>query len=260
MGLIATLVAFSAGTLIKAADFNTNFNAITTAFNNTAVLTDVARTITVAHTFAADILFADATYDIGKSGATRPRDLFLSRNLVVGGVISGGLSVSGGLAVNIDGTSVFGVGASAGGVFIYTQNNGPLRLGTNSSARWDIEAGGNLVAVTDATYDFGTAANRPRDINLSRQVLSGTTALLDLSNGAVRLAPAGSNAVRIGSSTATGGTSGGELVMMNARAIIAENAAATTNTPLIGLDSSDRVVIGSTSTNIKWGTQNVALG
>lgn len=30
---------------------------------------------------------ADATYDIGASGATRPRDLFLSRNVVVGGAL-----------------------------------------------------------------------------------------------------------------------------------------------------------------------------
>lgn len=31
-----------------------------------------------------DLLFTDATYDIGKSGATRPRDLFISRNEVIG--------------------------------------------------------------------------------------------------------------------------------------------------------------------------------
>lgn len=36
-------------------------------------------------TLTGSLLFTDATYDIGASGATRPRDLFLSRNLVVGG-------------------------------------------------------------------------------------------------------------------------------------------------------------------------------
>ena len=38
-----------------------------------------------------DLLFTDATYDIGKSGATRPRDLFTSRNATVGSdiVVSG---------------------------------------------------------------------------------------------------------------------------------------------------------------------------
>jgi len=34
-----------------------------------------------------DLLFTDNTYDIGKSGATRPRDGFFSRNTVVGGTL-----------------------------------------------------------------------------------------------------------------------------------------------------------------------------
>jgi hypothetical protein len=34
------------------------------------------------------LLFTDATFDIGASGATRPRDLFLSRNLVIGGTFT----------------------------------------------------------------------------------------------------------------------------------------------------------------------------
>ena len=40
-----------------------------------------------------DLLFVDATYDIGKAGATRPRDLFLSRNETVGGtlLVTGGI-------------------------------------------------------------------------------------------------------------------------------------------------------------------------
>ncbi|WP_289296253.1 hypothetical protein [uncultured Reyranella sp.] len=33
---------------------------------------------------SGDLLFVDAAYDIGKSGATRPRDLFTSRDVVVG--------------------------------------------------------------------------------------------------------------------------------------------------------------------------------
>lgn len=34
---------------------------------------------------AHDLLFTDATYDIGKTGATRPRDGFFSRNMTIGG-------------------------------------------------------------------------------------------------------------------------------------------------------------------------------
>jgi hypothetical protein len=40
-------------------------------------------------TMTGDLKFTDATYDIGKSGATRPRDGFFSRNLVVGGTYNG---------------------------------------------------------------------------------------------------------------------------------------------------------------------------
>lgn len=39
-------------------------------------------------TVTGDLLFTDATYDIGKTGATRPRDLFVSRNGVVGGTVN----------------------------------------------------------------------------------------------------------------------------------------------------------------------------
>lgn len=37
---------------------------------------------------AHDLKFVDATYDIGKSGATRPRDFFLSRNATIGGTLT----------------------------------------------------------------------------------------------------------------------------------------------------------------------------
>lgn len=39
---------------------------------------------------AHDLLFTDATYDIGKSGATRPRDGFFSRNVTIGGALTVG--------------------------------------------------------------------------------------------------------------------------------------------------------------------------
>src|SRR5512142_248760 len=50
-----------------------------------AATLDVEGTLYLSGNILSDLLFTDATYDIGKSGATRPRDLFLSRNAVVGG-------------------------------------------------------------------------------------------------------------------------------------------------------------------------------
>ena len=51
-------------------------------------------------TLTGDLLFTDATYDIGKSGATRPRDGWFSRDVAIGGT----LGVTG--AVAIVGTTV----------------------------------------------------------------------------------------------------------------------------------------------------------
>ena len=44
-------------------------------------------TVTVNATITSNLIFTDATYDIGASGATRPRDFFLSRNATVGGTL-----------------------------------------------------------------------------------------------------------------------------------------------------------------------------
>jgi len=42
---------------------------------------------TLPNPISQDLLFTDATYDIGKSGASRPRDLFQSRNATIGGTL-----------------------------------------------------------------------------------------------------------------------------------------------------------------------------
>lgn len=51
---------------------------------------------------ANDLKFTDATYDIGKSGATRPRDGFFSRNVVIGGTlgVTGVVTASAGVLSN----------------------------------------------------------------------------------------------------------------------------------------------------------------
>lgn len=46
-------------------------------------------------TLTGDLKFTDATYDIGKSGATRPRDAFFSRNVTVGSLATVGYIVTG---------------------------------------------------------------------------------------------------------------------------------------------------------------------
>lgn len=98
------LVSFSSGQVISSSNVNANFGL--------CVLTDTSRTVTVTHTYTAtqtltggfttgtaatlggDLLFTDALYDIGKTGATRPRDLFISRNAVIGGSLTLSTAIS----------------------------------------------------------------------------------------------------------------------------------------------------------------------
>ena len=60
-----------------------------------------AVTATIPNPITQDLLFTDATYDIGKSGASRPRDLFQSRNATIGGTlgVTGAATLSSTLAV-----------------------------------------------------------------------------------------------------------------------------------------------------------------
>ncbi len=76
-------------------------------FNEGATYTG-NKVITGNLTTGGHLLFsADATKDIGANGATRPRDLYLSRNLQVGGVASGGGLV---LSAEMDFTETAGAG------------------------------------------------------------------------------------------------------------------------------------------------------
>lgn len=46
-------------------------------------------------TLLGDLLFTDNTYDIGKTGATRPRDIFASRNITLDGLLDASAATAG---------------------------------------------------------------------------------------------------------------------------------------------------------------------
>ena len=126
---------------------NTNKFTVAAASGNTVIAGTTSLNGNV--TFATD-----ATYDIGASGATRPRDLFLSRNLVVGGT----LTLAGGVNLN-------------GNVTIGDASADTLTINSTITS--------NLI-FTDNTYDIGASgATRPRTGYFGTSVI---TPLIDATN------------------------------------------------------------------------------
>lgn len=81
-GVIGSLAAVAVGNIFASAGVG-----VVPGWTAT-IPTAVQDNITRLGTIAKNLLFTDATYDIGASGATRPRDLFLSRNAVMGGTLT----------------------------------------------------------------------------------------------------------------------------------------------------------------------------
>lgn len=62
---------------------------------NVTVGDSAADTLTINSTITSNLIFTDNTYDIGASGATRPRSIFLAGNATVGGLTSGRVTFAG---------------------------------------------------------------------------------------------------------------------------------------------------------------------
>lgn len=99
-----------------------------------------------------DLLFSpDNTYNIGASGANRPKDCYLAGRVLV-----------------IDSNHVLG-GNASDLTLAHLGATGTIQLRTGSANRWQITSSGHLQAVTDNAYDIGDiSANRPRDLHLGR--------------------------------------------------------------------------------------------
>ena len=116
-GTLPLTAAWDAGSFqIRAETFQSDVVTGTAPFtvaSTTAVTNLNADTVDGVHaagflaigggTLTGNLLFTDATYDIGASGATRPRDLYLGRNAIIGGTLDvAGLSTV--AAINASGT------------------------------------------------------------------------------------------------------------------------------------------------------------
>ena len=154
---------------------------------NVTVGDSASDTLTVNSTVTSNLIFTDNTYDIGASGATRPRNLYLSGNGVVGGTLgvtglitaTGGVSgaltgnvtgnltgdVTGNISGNVTGGTISGTtGTFSGDVAVNTStlkvDTGNNRVGVkNASPSYPLDigytAGINQVAWRGSTNEIG---------------------------------------------------------------------------------------------------------
>lgn len=206
MALIGTLVSFTPSTTIVSADVNSNFSDIRTAFNDTAVLTDVARTVTVTHVWTVGQTFNSATFTTGIT--------------VTGGgvtITAGGLALGGSLAtniaINVEGNS--GAGTVQYGGYFQTVFLSTATLGFAATAQVRTAAaaytlvGGYGFHIQDASKGAGSTITTQYGLNINAQTQGTTNYGAFIRQGAVT-----GNAVRITQTTAmtddafviTGGT------------------------------------------------------
>ena len=131
-----------------------NASGAATLDGNVALGNAVGDVITVPGTIGSNLIFTDNLYDIGASGATRPRNLFLAGAATVGGNLSvgGTLTLTGGVNLN-------------GNVTVGDASTDTLTINSTITS--------NLI-FTDNTYDIGASgATRPRSLFLSGNITAG---------------------------------------------------------------------------------------
>jgi len=120
-------------------------------------------------TLTGNLLFTDNTYDIGASGATRPRDLFLARNAVVGGTLG------------VTGATTLSAALTYGGVALANSvtGTGSMVLATSPTLVTPVigAATGTSLALTGALACDGNATlgNATSDVHTLTGQLKATT-------------------------------------------------------------------------------------
>ena len=144
-----TVAAATGNTLVAGTlDVTGDFAIATNKFNVTAASgnTVIAGTFSVTGNVVSDLKFTDATYDIGKSGATRPRDGFYSRNVAIGGT----LAVTG---VTTLATSLAGTLIATAGVVSSVKTGAPVVFALTDGATPALDASLGTVATLSASGD-----------------------------------------------------------------------------------------------------------
>lgn len=170
---------------------------------NVTVGDSSADTLTINSTITSNLIFTDNTYDIGASGATRPRSIFLAGNATVGGLTStrvvfagsgGLLSDSSGLTwdgTNLTASQLRSSGLTSGRV---TFAGASGLLSDSSSLTWNgstLGVTGALTASSDSTFSStgaltiskGTTAQRPGSATSGMLRFNTTTTEFEGYNG-----------------------------------------------------------------------------
>ena len=135
--------------------------------------------------FSRDVRFTDATYDIGKSGSERPRDLFLSRNFVAGGTanITGAItngSLTASCAVVSDGSKVLVSSATTATEIGYVNLvTGPIQAQIDLKAPLASPTFTGTVTLP-ILIDSGATINTAAVFNGTKTLISSVTTLAEL--------------------------------------------------------------------------------
>jgi len=169
-----------------------------------------------AITTSGSLLFSpDNTYDVGASGATRPRSGYFGTNLNVAGVISAGPSISGNA-----GDLTVNRGTGQGVIFFGSLSHYIWMQGAVFAFTDPVQVNGKLTPETDNALDIGGTTQRWKDGYFGTSVKIGTN---PATTGAIRLA--------------------------NNSGIYARESTNTADVNVISLNSGNEVVIGASTNN-----------
>jgi hypothetical protein len=154
----------------------TNTRTVGIAQSTSTLLLNANTAVTgIPSPITQDLLFTDNTYDIGKSGATRPRDLFQSRNAVIGGTlaVTGATTLTGGLNTPL-------VVAQGGtGLATLTSANVIIGAGTGTPTFVAPSTSGNVLTSNGSAWTSAASSTPESDLAIceGRLTLTSGTAV-----------------------------------------------------------------------------------
>lgn len=166
MALIGTLVSFTPASTIVSADVNSNFSDIRTAVNNTALMTDVARTVAVTNVWSVGQTFSGgATFGTGITVATGGIVVTAGGVAITAGNLGVGVAIATNIQASIQGTS--GTDTVQYGGFI-----APLGVSTTTNLRvWagQVKTQASAFTVTDGIAFLALDASKGAGSSITNQ-------------------------------------------------------------------------------------------